>query len=65
MPVVTIQMWEGRSVEQKRDQVKAVTKALTDTVGANPENTTVIIHDVPKANWGMKGALASDLPSKH
>ena len=65
MPLVTIQMWEGRSVEQKRDLVKAVTKALTDIVGANPENTTVIIHDVPRTNWGMKGALASDLPSKH
>ena len=65
MPVVTIQMWEGRSVEQKRDLVKAVTKALADIVGAAPENTTVIIHDIPKGNWGMKGTLASDLPSKH
>jgi 4-oxalocrotonate tautomerase len=65
MPVVTIQMWEGRSVEQKRDLVKAVTKAVVDIVGATPENTTVIIHDIPKANWGMKGALASDLPPKH
>ena len=65
MPVVTIQMWEGRSAEQKRELVRAVTKAMADIVGASPSATTIIIQDVPKVNWGMNGALASDLPSKH
>lgn len=64
MPVVTIQMWEGRSVDQKRELVKAVTKALVDIAGASPDKMTVIIQDVPKTNWGMNGALASDLPSR-
>ncbi len=65
MPVVTIQMWEGRSVEQKRELVKAITKAMVDIAGASADKTTIIIQDVPKANWGMSGALASDLPSRH
>lgn len=65
MPVVTIQMWEGRSAEQKRELVKAVTVVMVDIVGATPENTTIIIHDIPRANWGMMGTLASDLPSRH
>jgi 4-oxalocrotonate tautomerase len=65
MPVVTIQMWEGRSVEQKRELVKAITKAMVDIAGATAEKLYIIMHDVPKTNWGMNGALSSDLPSKH
>ncbi len=65
MPVVTIQMWEGRSVEQKRELVKAITKAMVDIAGATPQNTTIVIQDVPKTNWGQNGGLASDLPAKH
>jgi len=62
MPVVTIEMWEGRSLEQKRRLVQAMTKAMVDIAGVNPENLHIIIHDVPKTNWGRNGILCSDLP---
>lgn len=39
MPFVTIVLREGRSVEQKREMVKAVTEAIARTVGAKPEAT--------------------------
>ncbi len=65
MPIVTIQMWEGRSVEQKRDFVKAITKAMVDIAGVTPQNTYIVIQDVPKTKWGQNGSLASDLPPKH
>ena len=61
MPVVTIDMWEGRSLEQKRDLVKAMTKAMVDIAGVKPENLHIIIRDVPKTNWGRNGILSSDL----
>lgn len=62
MPVVTIEMWEGRSVEQKRELVRAMTKAMVDIAGVNPKNLHIIIHDVPKTNWGRNGILSTDLP---
>ena len=65
MPVVTIQMWDGRTVEQKRELVKAITKAMVDIAGASPDKLYIIIHDIPKVNWGMNGTLSSDLPSRH
>ncbi len=64
MPVVTIDMWEGRSLAQKRELVKAMTKAMVDIAGVNPETLHIIIHDVPKTNWGRNGILSSDLPSE-
>ena len=60
MPVITIQMWEGRSVEQKRELVKAITKAMVDIGKTRQEAVQVIIHDVPKNNWGTGGMLASE-----
>jgi 4-oxalocrotonate tautomerase len=62
MPVVTVEMWEGRSVEQKRRLVEAMTRAMVEIVGANPETLHVIIREVPKTNWGRAGRLSSDLP---
>ncbi len=64
MPVVTIDMWEGRSVAQKRELVKAMTKAMVDIAGVNPETLHIIIREVPKTNWGRNGVLSSDLPGE-
>lgn len=60
MPTVTVQMWEGRSEEQKREMVKAITKAMVETTGTVKEAVQVIIYDVPKVNWGIGGELCSD-----
>ena len=60
MPVVTIQMWPGRSVEQKRALVKAITSAMVEHADANPKNLHVIIQDVELENWGLAGVLGID-----
>jgi 4-oxalocrotonate tautomerase len=60
MPVVTIEMWEGRTPEQKRKLVKTVTSAVAKAIGCPEEAVVVVIHDSPKVNWGMGGELASD-----
>jgi 4-oxalocrotonate tautomerase len=61
MPVVTVEMWEGRTPEQKRRLVEAITKAMVDHCGSNPEHLHVIIHDVPRESWGRDGKLATEL----
>ncbi len=63
MPVVTIQMWEGRSVDQKRELVKAITKAMVEIGKTRQEAVQVIMHDIPKQNWGTGGMLASEKTS--
>jgi 4-oxalocrotonate tautomerase len=60
MPVVTVEMWEGRTVEQKRKLVDAITAAMVEHCGSNPAHLHVIIHDVPKHSWGRGGKLAID-----
>jgi len=58
MPVVRVEMWEGRTVEQKETLIKAITTAFGE-IGVKPESLTIIIHDIPKTNWGMQGQQAS------
>lgn len=61
MPVVTVQMWSGRSVEQKRRLVAAITDAMVEHAGCKPDHLHVIIQDVPKDSWGRAGRLGIDL----
>lgn len=60
MPVVTIQMWTGRNVEQKRRLVTAITDAMVEHAGASPKNLHVVIQEVPLENWGHAGVLGVD-----
>ncbi len=58
MPVVRVDMWEGRTAEVKAKLIKDITKAFTE-IGVQPEAVTVIINDVPKTNWGTGGKQAA------
>jgi 4-oxalocrotonate tautomerase len=60
MPLVTVQMFEGRTVEQKRELVAAITEAVVRIAKTTPESTQVIIQDVPRHDWAFAGKLASD-----
>jgi len=59
MPVVTVEMWEGRTVEQKRQLAEGITSAFVK-IGTAPEAVHIIMKDNPKHNWAMGGKLASE-----
>ncbi len=60
MPYVTVILKEGRTVEQKRELVKAITDAVVRSVGAKPESVHIVVHDEPAHNLGHGGQLLSD-----
>jgi len=60
MPIVKVEMFEGRSKEQKAKLSQALTDAVVDVTGASPEAVWVVIDDVKKDNWAFGGQLASD-----
>lgn len=64
MPVVIVEFWEGRTVEQKRRLIKAITQAMVDEAGSDPAHLHVIIHDVAKDSWGRDGKLGIDLQAE-
>ena len=61
MPIVKIDMWEGRDKETKRRLIQAISKTLAETLAIPADRIHIIISDVPKDNWGLKGEQASEL----
>jgi len=59
MPIVTVEMWEGRTVEQKKQLVEGITSVIAN-MGVPPEQVHIIIKDNPKHNWASGGKLASE-----
>lgn len=60
MPVVTVNMWAGRSIEQKKLLIEGIT-ATFSKIGVPSDAVQVVINDVPKHNWGIGGQLASEI----
>ena len=60
MPFVTVHLWEGRTGDQKRRLAKAITDAMVEHVGANPEALHIAIQDYPLENWARNGVLGVD-----
>ncbi len=60
MPIIRVEMLEGRSREQKRELVETFTRELARICGCAPEGVFVVIDDVKKENWGVGGQLCAD-----
>jgi 4-oxalocrotonate tautomerase len=61
MPVIQITMNEGRTIEQKRELVKVLTRETARILQAKEENMRILIYEISKENWGNGGILGSDL----
>ena len=62
MPFVSVHMWAGRTTEQKRKLVDAITSALVEHAGANRQNVNVALQEYELSQWGQAGILAIDRP---
>lgn len=61
MPIVTIDLWAGRTNEQKEMLIEKVTRAVVESVGCPPDAVHVIVREVDKANWGIGGKSCDKL----
>jgi 4-oxalocrotonate tautomerase len=60
MPTIHVNMYEGRSVDQKRKLVVAMTDAVVKSLEIKPEAVQILIHELPKNNVAVAGVLASE-----
>ena len=63
MPTIRVELMEGRTVEQKRELVKALTQACVDTLGSKAEQVDVLLFDIKRHDWATGGQLWSEKPS--
>ncbi len=58
MPVVIIEMWQGRTVEQKSQLAQGITDEFVK-IGISRDQVHIIFKDNPKHNWATGDKLAS------
>ena len=60
MPVIRLELWEGRTLDQKRELVKVLTRETARILNKDPDAIYMVIQDVPMENWGAGGELCSE-----
>ena len=61
MPIVRVELWTGRTPQQKSELAKAITDAVVKIAKTSADQTIVLFEDIDKGNWAQNGKLASDM----
>lgn len=61
MPVIQVTMSQGRTVEQKRELVKVLTRETAQILKTKEDAVRILIYEVSKENWGNAGVLGLDM----
>ncbi len=60
MPTYHIEMFEGRTPDQKKKLVAEVTRVTVEVLGGSAESVDIIINEVKRDNWATGGKLWSE-----
>ncbi|TFZ06259.1 4-oxalocrotonate tautomerase [Ramlibacter henchirensis] len=60
MPTLRVELMEGRTPEQKKELVKALTQAVVNTLGSKPEAVDILLYDIKRSDWATGGVLWSE-----
>lgn len=60
MPIITIKLAKGRSLDLKRQLVQAFTEAAVKILAVQPEWVTIIVDEYDRENWASCGELHAD-----
>lgn len=58
MAIVRIELYTGRTREQKMQAAAEITEVMMRTLGTTAAGTEIIFVDVDKGNWARGGKLA-------
>ena len=60
MPTIRVELMEGRTPEQKKNLVRALTEAVVETLGSKPESVDVVLYALRRGDWATGGQLWSE-----
>lgn len=60
MPTIRVELMEGRTPEQKKQLVQALTQAVVETLGSKPESVDIVLFDIRRGDWATGGVLWSE-----
>ncbi len=63
MPIVVVNIKEGRTLDQKRAMVTKMTKVLCETMEVKETSVRIIINEMKNDNFAIAGTLVCDNPA--
>ncbi|MCX7748781.1 MAG: 2-hydroxymuconate tautomerase family protein [Clostridia bacterium] len=60
MPIINIELWSGRTHEQKKELAKAFTESMVNILKVKPESVQIIFKETDKKNWAIGGKLPDE-----
>jgi 4-oxalocrotonate tautomerase len=60
MPIIQVNLIEGRTTDQKRTLVAEVTQAVVKSLNCKPEDVRIMLNDMAKHDYAVAGALVAD-----
>jgi 4-oxalocrotonate tautomerase len=60
MPLIHVEMFEGRTPEIKREFVEAITRESCRVLKCAPDAVEILIRDVKKSDWASGGVIWSE-----
>lgn len=60
MPTIRVELFEGRTIEQKRALAQALTEACVKTLGGSADGVDILFYDIARYDWATGGQLWSD-----
>lgn len=59
--VIEVSMFEGRTVEAKKQLLKLLFERINNELGISSQDVEVTIFETPKHNWGIRGLPGDEL----
>ena len=60
MPLIRVELFEGRTPEQKRELAQALTEATCRVLGTKPSGVDVMFFDMARHDWATAGVPWSE-----
>jgi len=60
MPTLRVELFAGRSADQKRALAKELTDACVRVLGGSADGVDILFYDIARQDWATGGALWSD-----
>ncbi len=60
MPMIRVEMFPGRTADQKRRLAKAFTDTFVEICGGKAQAVHIVFDDVSSSDWAVAGELCSD-----
>ena len=60
MPLIQINIMEGRPPEKIKALIENVTETVSETLDAPKQNVRVLVTEMPKTHWGIAGVPVSE-----